>query len=239
MRVEFLVAGAQKGGTTSLCEYLRQHPGLCLSERKETHFFDTDKYFQQQPVDYSPLHAHFRPQPGQLLGEATPVTMYWVDAPRRVWEYNAQMKLVCVLRNPIDRAYGVDPLPFEEALRAEAERCRSVLPVQHRRFSYVDRGFYSEQIRRLWRFFPPAQTLFLRAEELRQQPQATLDRVFDFLGVPRRPVEPRLLHSRSYLAPMSAAARAHLTAVYEWEIRETGRLLGWDCRDWLTVSAAA
>src|SRR3954470_22890344 len=100
MRVGFLIAGTQKGGTTALHAYLRDHPGVCMAEPKEVHFFDTETHFAGGPVDYAPLHACFRPQPGQVLGEATPITMYWDDAPRRVWEYNPAMKLVCVLRNP-------------------------------------------------------------------------------------------------------------------------------------------
>jgi hypothetical protein len=240
--VEFMVAGTQKGGTTAMRAYLRDHPDLCLAKPKETHFFDTEEHFTDGFVDYGPLHAHFRPRPGQLLGEATPITMYWADAPRRVWEYNPQMKLICVLRNPIHRAFshwnmerdrGAEALPFLDAVRQEEERCRPALPLQHRVYSYTDRGFYSEQIRRLWRFFPPAQTLFLRTELLRADPQATLDRVFDFLGVRRQPVTPRTVQARSYPAPLSGPAHEFLRVRYEWEIREVGRLLGWDCLGWL------
>jgi hypothetical protein len=247
MRVDFLVAGTQKGGTTALHAYLRDHPNLCLAEPKETHFFDTEEHFTGGEIDYGPLHAHFRPRPGQLLGEATPITMYWADAPRRVWEYNPRMKLIYVLRNPIDRAYshwnmerdrGADALPFLDAIQQEEERCRSALPLQHRVYSYTDRGFYSEQIRRLWRFFPPAQTLFLRAESLRAQPQATLDRVFDFLGVGRRPVVSCTVHARSYPEPVSDSAWELLRDLYAWDVREVSRLLGWDCLGWLHASSA-
>ena len=72
------------------------------------------------------------------------------------------MRLIVILRNPIERAYshwamehrrGNDPLPFNLALEQEDARCREALPLQHRVFSYVDRGFYSAQLRRLWRFF--------------------------------------------------------------------------------------
>jgi hypothetical protein len=171
--------------------------------------------------------------------------MYWADAPRRVWEYNPRMKLICVLRNPVERAFsnwnmerdrGGDNLPFAEALRQEAERCRAALPLQHRIYSYADRGFYCEQIRRLWRFFPRAQTLFLKSEELRSRPQGALHRVFDFLEVPRRPVEPRVVHARPYAAAMSRADREQLVRLYEWEVRQLERLLDWDCRGWLAVS---
>ena len=64
---------------------------------------------------------------------------------------------------------GDDP-PFALALEQEAVRCRS-LPFQHRIFSYIDRGFYSSQLRRLWRFFGREQVLVLRHEQLRLSPQ--------------------------------------------------------------------
>jgi hypothetical protein len=243
MRVNFLIAGTQKGGTTALHSYLRAHPDLCFAKPKETHFFDTEEHFRGGGVDYTPLHAHFKPQLGQLLGEATPITMYWADAPRRVWEYSPCMKVICVLRNPIERAFsqwnmeserGADGLPFMDALRRESDRCRTALPLQHRVYSYTDRGFYSEQIRRLWRFFPRTQTLFLKTEELRSQPQMALNQVFRFLDVESLPVTPRVVHSRPYAAPITGLEREYLLRLYERDIQEVSRVLGWDCQDWLT-----
>jgi len=243
--VDFLIAGTQKGGTTALAAYLRAHPDLCLPEVKETHFFDNDKNFKGLRVNYARLHKRFSPRGGQLLGEATPITMYWADAPRRVWEYNSRIKLICLLRNPIDRAYshwnmmrerGIENLSFADALTHEAERCRTALPSQHRHFSYTDRGFYCEQIRRLWRFFPREQTLFLKTEDLRTRPQETLDRMFDFLGVRRQVVEPQVVQPHPYRSEMDLAERVRLADLYECEVRQLEQLLDWDCRDWLTVS---
>lgn len=245
MMIDFLIAGTQKGGTTAMANYLRAHPRLFLPEIKETHFFDNESHFRGRRVNYGRLHRHFSPQPGQLLGEGTPITMYWMDAPRRVWEYNPRMKLICILRDPSDRAFshwnmmrerGVETLSFADALACEAERCRSALPLQHRLYSYTDRGFYSEQVRRLWRFFPRDQTLFLKTDELRSEPQATLDRVFDFLGVERQPIAPQVVHARSYATAMSRAERDFLASLYEWEIRQLERLLMWNCSDWLSVN---
>ena len=93
------------------------------------------------------------------------------------------MKIILVLRNPIQRAYShwnmnratnLDPLPFLEAVRAERVRSRRRLPLQDRDYSYVDRGFYSEQLRRIWRYFPTEQTLVLKTEHLKQRPAETL-----------------------------------------------------------------
>ena len=243
--VDFLIAGTQKGGTTALFAYLQAHPEICLAKVKETHFFDIEKNFKRKRVNYADLHKHFTPRRGQLLGEATPITMYWEAAPRRVWEYNPRMKFICLLRDPIERAFsqwnmycelGFEELSFADALTQEAERCRAALPLQHRIYSYTDRGFYCEQIRRLWRFFPREQTLFLKTEDLRTRPQESLDRVFDFLGVRRQLVEPQVVNAHSYTSEMDVAARSRLADLYECEIRQLERLLDWDCRDWLAVA---
>jgi hypothetical protein len=243
-RVSFLVAGAQKGGTTALHAYLSAHPSICMPRRKELHFFDDEKRFRGGKPRYAAYHRHFAPKaPGQILGETTPIYMYWYRAPKRIWDYNPKMKLLIILRNPIERAHshwnmerarGKEPLPFAEAVRSEAARCRKALPLQHRLYSYVDRGFYTEQLRRLWFWFPREQTLVLRNEALRTNPAETLDRVWEFLGVERRaPAQAREEHSTPYGAGLEESDWRRLRDTYEFEIRALERLLGWDCSDWL------
>ena len=143
--VDFIVAGAQKGGTTALDFYLRQHPNICMATGKEVHFFDTEKFFQGHKVDYDEYHSRFEPNASHVLvGEATPIYMYWHYAPRRIWEYNSKMKLIILLRNPIERAYSHwnmersrnwEHLPFWDAIQYESQRCREALPYQHRVYS--------------------------------------------------------------------------------------------------------
>jgi hypothetical protein len=246
-KVAFLIAGTQKGGTSALASYLSEHPAICMSTVKEVHFFDDEEHFASGDADYVRYHAHFeRTEHRRLLGEATPIYMYWEPAPLRIRSYNPAMKLIMLLRNPVTRAYShwnwnrehqrgqLDPLPFEQAIEAEGMRRDEALPLQDRRFSYIDRGFYSQQIRRIWRHFPVGQTLVLRSEELQHAPQAALARVTDFLGVERcPPVQPRNVNARPYEAPMSAAARSYLCDVFAPEVRTLEAMFGWDCSDWL------
>jgi Sulfotransferase domain len=251
-RVSFVVAGTQKGGTQSLDRYLRAHPELCLPPlgpvgtrlTGEVHFFDNDARFAKEPVDYAHYHAKFRPRPPQrLLGEVTPVYLYWPTAAERMVRYNAALKIIVSLRNPITRAFshwnmtrddGQEPLAFLEALRAEAERTNS-LPLQRaRRFAYVARGRYAEQLQRLWQHFPPTQTMIFRSEELQRDPRAVLARIATFLGLAPFPsMAERSEHAREYPAPMSAEEKRYLAGVFEGEIRQLERLLDWDCSDWL------
>jgi hypothetical protein len=243
-RVAFVIAGTQKGGTTALASYLYEHPEIALPTVKEVHFFDTEEHFATDEVDYGRYHTYFKPATRQrLLGDATPIYMYWESAPQRIQRYNPAMKLIMLLRNPVTRAYSHwnmerarqrDLLPFEQAIRTEAERCREALPLQHRRYSYVDRGFYSAQIQRIWRHFPVEQTLVLKSEELQRTPDAALAKIADFLGVARfSPVEPRSVHARAYQSPMSAEARDYLREIFAPEVRELEQMFGWDCAAWL------
>ena len=246
--VAFVIAGAQRAGTTALDLYLREHSGVAMARtRKELHFFDNEEHFRIEPVDYAPYHANFAARlPGQMRGEATPSYMYWEPAPARMARYNPALKIIIVLRNPITRAHshwnkerqrGREALPFLEALRAEPERAQAALPLQMHRASYADRGFYSRQLRRLWRYFPVDQTLILRSEALQTEPQATLERIGDFLGLAPFPrIAPKTANVRHYEHPMSPDEWAYLAGIYAAEIQELERLLGWDCSQWQIAS---
>ena len=240
----FLICGTQKGGTSALDTFLREHPEVCMANRKEVHFFDNEKNFHNNRPDFSRYHSFFSPNSShKLLGETTPIYMYWYDSPRRIWQYNPNMQIIVILRNPIDRAYShwnmewsrkADDLPFWDAIQSERERCREALPYQHRVYSYVDRGFYIEQLRRLCTYFPQKQILILRNEELKGHPQESLNKVCDFLNVnPFRNIIAKDVNSRPYIFRMNSREKQYLRTIFEYEIRSLERVLNWDCRNWL------
>lgn len=244
-KVDFIVAGTQKGGTTALDSYLSQHNGICMASKKEVHFFDRDANFLQEDVDYSHYHSYFNEaQEGQVCGESTPIYMYWYDCPKRIWKYNRNMKWIFILRNPADRAYshwnmgrdrGHENLSFSEAIRIEHERSKCERPLQHRRYSYVDRGFYFEQLRRIWHLFPQEQTLILRSEELRYQLEETLEKVATFLELSSFPkIEGENVHSREYIEKMSESDRLYLEDVYRYDIKQLERALDLKGLDWIS-----
>lgn len=135
-KVGFLVAGTAKGGTTALDSYLRLHPKICMPFKlKEVNFFSTAELFSFGEPDYRLYHAFFRPKKVHcILGDVSPDYMFSEKAPRRVHDYNPEMKIVLSLRDPIDRAFshwnmnralGFEPLPFSEAIHGEEERARA------------------------------------------------------------------------------------------------------------------
>ena len=104
-RVTFLVAGAQKGGTTALFDYLADYPDIALSDVKEVHHFDDEAVDWAAP-DHAAYHAHFPPPDGRPCGEATPIYIYWPNSLERIHAYNPAMKLIITLRDPVERAWS-------------------------------------------------------------------------------------------------------------------------------------
>jgi len=197
-RVTFLVAGVQKGGTTALFDYLRDHPDLCLPAAKEIHFFDDEDRVDWSAPDYEAYHAPFRaerPAPGGVWGEATPIYMYWPNALERIRAYNPAMKLIVALRDPVERAWshwrmerarGAELESFAHCIRAGRARVRGAADGSgaHRVHSYVERGFYGAQIERILANFPREQVLLTRSDDLRGDPARILRNACDFLQIP-------------------------------------------------------
>jgi len=240
MRVDFVIGGTQKGGTSALDSFLRQHPGICMPDtKKELHFFDREK----DDIDYKKYHANFKPRPEQrAIGEASPIYMYWETAPYRIWKYNPKMKWILALRNPVERAFsawnmetkrGKEKLPFAETIEKEPERCREALPLQHRVYSYIDRGFYAHQVRRLFNIFGKDNCLVLLNEELRNDHEKTLRRVFEFLGVDGSFVPPEAsVFEREDTDKIDNQLRSRLIDIFYFDIKELERLLKRDLSAW-------
>jgi hypothetical protein len=240
MRVDFVIGGTQKGGTSALDSFLRQHPEICMPDtKKELHFFDREA----DDTDYKKYHANFRPKSQhRMIGEASPMYMYWETAPYRIWKYNPKMKWILALRNPVERAFsawnmetkrGKEKLSFADAIDKEPERCREALPLQHRVYSYVDRGFYAHQVRRLFNIFSKENCLVLLNEELRNDHKKTLRRVFDFLGVDSSFAPPEAsVFDQEYSDKIDNELRSRLIDMFQFDIRELETLLKRDLSSW-------
>jgi len=238
-RVGFLIAGVQKAGTTALFDYLAEIPGLELPAVKEAHFFDDEEGVDWAAPDYAPYHGLFG-DPGRLWGEATPIYLYWPNALERIRAYNPAMRLILLFRDPVERAWShwkmdysrkLDPLPFALAIREGRQRLFDAEPWGfHRNFSYVERGFYGEQMERLFAIFPREQVLALRAEDLRADPAATLAQVRRFLGLAPGPAptprESNLGLEMDYGSTLTADDVGYLRSVYARDQQRLADLTG-------------
>jgi len=239
--VDFFIVGAQKSGTRALASFLKQSPhiGLSKTSRPEPRYFDTLNTERKNP-DYSRYHAHFTDDSlARITGDSTPSYLFYPQAIPAIRRYNPEAKIICILRDPTERAYsqwnmqvemGKESRSFIAALKNEAKYCRK--NELHRNYSYVRRGLYYQQILHVFSCFPRDQCLILRNEELRQSHSKTMADVYRFLNLRQieLPVQ-EIVHSRRYPAPPVSAERA-LRRYFRKDIECLEKLLGWDCSAW-------
>ncbi len=207
-RPKFLILGVQKGGTTSLYSYLTAHPLIRSAVVKEVHFFDF-----HYACGESWYRAHFVPaswlQPGQITGEASPEYIFSPFAAKRVEAFDPDMKLIVLLRNPVERAYSQyqmslrrerETLTFPEALEREEERLRAerermgeerafARGLSHIHQSYKAKGHYAEQLETWFKVFPREQMLVLESEAFYRDTAGAYARTIQFLDLPEHRLE--------------------------------------------------
>ncbi|MBU2605861.1 MAG: sulfotransferase domain-containing protein [Alphaproteobacteria bacterium] len=246
LTLDFAIAGVQKAGTTALAQYLGQNPEIYLPPTKETHYFRRAPT-AGRPADrpFSHLTRHFADAPqGALLGDATPVYLYWPNALELLQAHNQALRIVISLRHPVARAYsawsmqvrrGRETLSFGEAIRDGRERVRQSPFGVDLFYSYVERGFYSNQMARLYSLFPKAQVFVLRSDDIRAD-SPVLGNLQSFLGAAPCRLTP-LVHNvqpGSLPAPPGLAADfEYLQGVFEKDMHETAILTGLDLADWM------
>jgi hypothetical protein len=203
---DFIIVGAAKTGTTSLYWYLSQHPQVVPAVKKEIHFFDIEFhrgirwYRSNFPTTIGLKFRNAVKGVRHISGEGSPYYMFHPHAPRRMAEAVPDVRLIVLLRDPAARAYshynhtvkyGFETLPFVEAIKKEKERLAGELEKmmadenyrspKYRRYSYVSRGYYVNQLKELGRFFARKQILIIKSEDLFRQTQETYDRIVEFL----------------------------------------------------------
>ena len=198
----FIIVGAQKAGTSALYDILEQHSKITPSIYKELHYFDNDKLYSKNNLkDYHckfPL-SYQTPQ-GNLVFEASPLYIYHPKVAKRLYDYNPNIKLIVMLRNPVERAISAwtmyhhhfingpykhlyDNRPFKEAIQTEINNIDKT-SYYNDQLSYVKRGIYHLQIEEYLKYFPKENLLFIESEELKKDFKSTLNHLFQFLNIP-------------------------------------------------------
>ncbi|MFL6106792.1 MAG: sulfotransferase family protein [Marmoricola sp.] len=220
---DFLIIGAPKAGTTALHAALAQHPQVFSSVPKEPKYWlcddapppawrgPGDAHSQQEWIwrraDYERIFAGA--EPGQVRGESTPFYLWSKGAHRRIGEALPDVKVISVVRDPIDRAYSNWMHLWSDGLEPEADFVKA-FGLQNARIAagwapfwrYRDLGLYGDQFRHLFRYVDPKRNLIVRYRDIIDDPQVTLNRACEFLGIDTDLVAgiPADNH-RSYVAP--------------------------------------
>ncbi|HEY7614721.1 MAG TPA: sulfotransferase [Gemmatimonadales bacterium] len=238
-----LIIGAQRSGTTSLFNYLAQHPDVRQPLGKEIHYFDLH-YARGVRWYRGRFPFRHRMRGGAVTIDASPYYLLHPLAPERAAQLLPGVKLVAILRNPIDRAFshyqhevrdGRETLSFPEAIAREAERLEgeeerlrrdpSYYSYNHHRYSYTRRGRYLEQLTRWTLHYPRERLLVLQSERLFDEPAAVCAELYRFLDLRPHPLERYpAFYQGNYERAMAPDLRTRLAdyfephnqALYQW-----------------------
>ena len=189
MVVDFLLIGAAKSATTSLSNALSQHPDICFSDPKEPQFF-SDENWRGNLDNY---HSSFKKNSTKLFGEGSTnyskFPHYNKNIHQDVFEYNPQMKIIYMMRHPIDRIVS----HYIHAYNRGHEPISNINKALTSNNHYIDTTRYAMQIEPYISHFGKHNILMLFFEDFISKPQHVLDSTFEFLGVDRISVNKKVL----------------------------------------------
>ncbi len=250
---DFLIIGFVKCGTTSLFEYLLQHPDIYHPSGKEIDYFDrlygrgNNWYrvnFQHKSYKFfvkNLLRKNF------LTGEATPRYIEHPLTLNRIKKTVPNAKFIILLRNPVDRAYshynqnfrnGYEYLSFEDAIKLEEERIKSRYEKMGKEedyyswdydlFGYKAHGVYVDKLEHWMNAFSKNQFLILQTEEFLKNPSVIYNQVLRFLDLPKwEPLEYKLYKKRDYKQPkIKPEVKKKLMEYYQPYNEKLYKLLG-------------
>jgi hypothetical protein len=197
MGPDFLMVGAPKCGTTSMAQYLDQHPDIYMV-RGEPHYFGSDIEYNRPRLTARQYERLFLPSRGKAMrGERSTWYLYSQKAAGEIYERNPDALIIAMLRNPADMLHSLhshyvqrgrrdDIEDFAKALAAEPARRAGILPAAARfpeslYYSSIPR--YAEQLERFISRFGRERVKVLLIDDLREDPARHYREVLEFLGV--------------------------------------------------------
>ncbi len=256
----FLVIGAAKAGTTSLYHYLNQHPQIYMTPIKETNFFaleglpvdfcgpgDQDYIKRFAITDKQSYQEQFQGITSEhAMGEASPLYLYSIVAPSRIRHYIPDVKLIAILRHPVDRAYSSflhllrDGREFitDFARSLEEEELRTCSNWEHI-WHYRQMGFYYRQLKRYYDLFNRCQIRVYLYDEFNQSPGRILLDIFQFLNVDETFMpDTSIRHNETSITqdkrpPLLPEVRREMIKAYQEDILQLQNLIQIDLSKWL------
>ncbi|MCB0197036.1 MAG: sulfotransferase [Anaerolineae bacterium] len=200
----FLLIGAAKSGTTSIYKYLEQHPQIFLPPKPEQRFFLMEGKHgpftrpgninagRQIVTNWQDYQAIFQDVTTETaIGEGSNDYLWGSGAACRIYHYLPTIKLIAILRHPVDRAYseywmrrrdrGFEPLSFSEAVQAEINELEQPWQLWSR--YYLRGGFYYRHLTPFFNLFERGQLKIYLLDDLKQQPLLIIQDMYRFLGV--------------------------------------------------------
>ena len=196
MKPNFFIVGTPKAGTTSLYEYLQEHPDVYMSPIKETNYFSFEE-IEKQGLFYNEEHinsidkylAQFADvRTEKAIGEASVSYLFYDSVPDKIKNFNPNSKIIIVLRNPIERGFshylmdkriGFVKNKYDDIVHKKSQNKKAFLYYQQ----YVALGLYYEQLQRYFSVFDKKQILVLLYEDINQHIEKVVHNLYSFLEV--------------------------------------------------------
>jgi hypothetical protein len=194
---DFLIIGAPKCGTTAMAHYLASHPEIGMAQPTKPHFFGRDLKVPRACHTEAEYLSLF-PSNARLWGEATPYYLYSETAAQDIYEFNPAMKLIIMLRNPVDLVYSLHCqrvsnsinsetiLTLRDAIAAEGDRALGHrLPPAYpdpKMTLYTKIATFYPQVQRYLKLFPADQMHIILYDDLTSDVGAVYQQVLAFLG---------------------------------------------------------
>ncbi|MFW6295812.1 MAG: sulfotransferase family protein [Halothece sp.] len=197
IKPNFLIIGAARSGTTSLHSYLQQHPQIYMPDWKEPSFFcqlginPSDR--PDGIADFETYYSLFNEVSNEIaIGEASTLYIYYKNAPIQIKKHLPNVKLIALLRNPVDRAYSsflhsvgpiANPLTnFRQAIKARQNKTDDIIG-DSLGINSLGMGFYYTQLKRYYECFDHHQIKVYLYEYFKEKPISILQDIFNFLEV--------------------------------------------------------
>jgi hypothetical protein len=221
----FLIVGAARAGTTSLWHWLRQHPHVFMPREKEPAYFVQDGFRAMTKDQYLALFAAGQGKP--CIGEASTGYLPAPESPPWIREVLGPVKIIIVLRNPVERAFsmycfmammGLEPIDtFEEALDQESRRMASLQFRQNcfmntRDYQYFHVGLYVDQVIRYIKTFGAERVKILLFDDLKKDSSGFCADLCRFLEIPCLDGQ-ALTRENSVIVPQSISLQYRLRAL--------------------------
>ena len=246
---DFIIIGAGRAGTTALYTYLIQHPSIITASTDndepvaDLHFFE---YMISDKISWYKSHFPRKSKNSFITGEFTSTYMYHKKVPERIFNLIPKIKLIVILRNPVDKAYSTYnqqshfnevTSSFEETIKAEFARID--LNKNHIEYTnnnpnfdnYVEyniirHGIYFNYLEKWFKIFPKKQIFVVDSNELENFPQQTLNKVFEFLNLSPREIPNLAKVNVGKYSPMTESTRESLIEFYKPHNAKLNDLLG-------------
>ena len=244
----FIIIGTVRSGTTSLYYNICEHPSVLPADYDEIGFFDSNfqlgiNWYRSMFPTKADMKKIRRETQYAITGEDTPFYFWKDEVVERISQTLPNVKLILILRNPVDRAYsnyklavrtGNEKFSFDDAIDTEMRfmKDHTIRESIDQRRSYLAKGLYSKQLK-LWRNnYSEKDIHILCTEDMRDKPKEELSKIFKFLEISEYDIKNPQQQKMYKYEDMNPDIRQKLIEYYRPHNRELfdlmGRKFDWD-----------